>query len=173
MPRILVLDSEPARCAGTFKACIAPDLSKDILVDYVSGWKKGLKRFSKNEYDLVVIESLLNLEEFDYSRITMSGIFKGPGSSETGTVHIPGFSAEKISNILIRARDCIRRMHAINAHAKYIVCCHLRSGYSREERETLSRMNNVLGILNFLSSKKNKQKMLKLIRKYIAAEMNS
>jgi hypothetical protein len=172
--RMLILDSVTKKqCSMVFERLIAPEIPADIQVDYAYGWKEGLERFSKDKYAMVVIESILALKEIEFSQpaftnvfAKMKALFKKTGTVK-GTIHIPGFSGEKISNLLIYASDCICQMQAINPETKYIVCCHLTSGYSREEREKLSSLGNVIGVLNFLNSKGNRQKIITLIKNNI------
>lgn len=169
--RILVLDSITRLCLiNAFKASIAPEIPADIQVDYACGWQDGLKCFSQNKYDLVVIESILVVKEIDIppsaKRIfaETKAIIKKSGGPVIRTVQIPGFTGEKISKVLIGADECIRQMQAINPETKYIVACHLRSGYSRENRKRLDEMIGVLAVVNHIAARTNKPKVLKLIR---------
>jgi hypothetical protein len=64
--------------------------------------------------------------------------------------------------------QCIPLLRDINPDARYIVTCHMRSGFEKDERQMLEDIPEIIEILNYLSSDRNKKKILKII----AARLN-
>ena len=172
--KILVLDSVTRHLVNVFERNIAPEIPTDIQVDYVQGWEKGLRMFKDYPYDMVVIESIVARREIEISPKTKSLLVKIKdackrlGKPVVGTVDIPGFTGQASGSLLIGAEKCIQQMQTIRPQTKYIVSNHLRSGYSKENRQRLNEMENIIGVFNNLLSKGIKLKILKLIQKCAA-----
>ena len=164
MARILVIDSFLAKCIKTFKACIEPEINADI--DYEIGLESAMTRFKQQKYDLVVIESLVVWPKNNLVGRIKSFIKRCLNKLTDNSEFEPDIwdmiNASSDFDVTSPVQ-CIPLLRDINPDARYIVTCHLRSGFEKEERKMLEDIPEIIEVLNYLSSDSSKKKMLKII----------